>query len=67
MVAGTDENELAPSLRRSSEGNYSFVGSVPLWVPLFDLMGNYGLGVLVVLKMLISMRPVTEKLEESSC
>ena len=71
MVAGlvveTNKNKVAPLLWRSSRGNDASVQSVPLWVQLFDLTRNYGLGVLLVLAMLISMRPVTETLEESSC
>ena len=39
---------------------------MPLWGPLFDLTVNYGLGVSLVLVMLTSMRPVTDKLEDSS-
>ena len=67
MVAETDENEVAPSLRRSDGGTDVSVLSVPFWGPLFDLMGNYGLGVLLVLAMLKLMRPVTEMLEDLSC
>ena len=39
---------------------------MPLWVPLFDLMGNCGLGVFLVSVILTAMRPVMEKLEDSS-
>ena len=38
---------------------------LPLWGPLFDLMGNYGLGVFMLSVMLTSMMPVTETLEDS--
>ena len=40
---------------------------MPLWGTLFDLTGNYGFGVLLVLVMFTLMRPVTEKMEYSSC
>ena len=40
--------------------------SVPLWVTLFDLTGNYVLGMFLVLDMLTSMRLVTRTLEDSS-
>ena len=39
---------------------------MPLWGPLFDFMGNYVLGVLLVTKMLILMRLVTGMLRDSS-
>ena len=39
---------------------------MPLWVPLFDLTGNCGLGVSPVSVILTSTRPVTEKFEDSS-
>ena len=66
LVAETDKNEVAPSLRRSDGGADTSVQSVLLWVPLFYLTGNYGLGVPLVLAVLTSIRPVTETFEESS-
>ena len=44
MVAETDENEVALSLRRSAGGTDASVLSVTLWVPLFYLTGNMGWG-----------------------
>ena len=62
LVAETDQNEVAPSLRRSAGGTDASVRSVPLWGPLFDFTEKYGLGLLLVLAMLKSMWPVTEML-----
>ena len=67
LVAEMDNNEFSPSLRRSSGGTCASVRSVPLWGPLIDLTGNYGLGVSLVLEILTSMRPVAETLEKFSC
>ena len=67
LVAEMDNNEFSPSLRRSSGGTGVSVRSVPLWGPLFYLTGKYLLGVLLVLAMLTSLRPVTEMLEQLSC
>ena len=67
LVSETDENEVAPSFRRSSGGTDEPVLSVPLWGSLFDLAGNYGLGMSLVLAILTSIRPVTETSEDSSC
>ena len=44
LVAETDENEVAPSLRRSTGGTDASVLSVPLWIPLFHLTRNMGWG-----------------------
>ena len=69
MVEGpmeeVEKNEFAPSLWRSVGGTGAQVRSEPLWGPLFDLKGNYGLGVFPVSVMLTSMIPVREKCEES--
>ena len=54
-----DENEVVLSFRRSSGGTDASVQSVSLWRLLFDLTGNYYLGVLLVLERLTLMRPVT--------
>ena len=67
LMAEVDENKFAPSLQRSVGGTGTLVRSAPFWGPLFDLTGNYGLGVSPVLVMLTLTRPVTEKWEESSC
>ena len=67
LVAETDKNEVAPSLRRSVGGTDAWVRSVLLWGPLFNFTGNYWLGGSLVLVMLKSMRPVTENLEELYC
>ena len=66
LMVETDNNEVAPSLWRSNGSTDALVRTVPLWGPLFDFVGNYELGVLMVLEMLTSMRPVTEKVEELS-
>ena len=66
MVAETDDIEVAPSLQSYPGKNDALVQSVPFWGSLFDLVRNYELGVLLVLEILALMRPVTEKLEESS-
>ena len=67
LVAETDKNEVAPSLRRSAGRTDASVQLVPLWGPLFYLAGDYGLGVFLVLAMSASMRPVKETLEGFSC
>ena len=66
LVADTDRNEVASPLRRFSGGTDELVQLVPFWCPLFDLTGNYGFGVSLVLAMLTSMRPVTETSEDLS-
>ena len=67
LVSETDENEVATSLQHSSGGTDASVRSVPLWGPVFDLTGNYGLGLSLVLAMLTLMRKLKETLEELSC
>ena len=66
IVAETDKNEVVPSLQRYTGNTDESVISVVLRGPLFYLTGNYGLGMLLLLAMLTSMRPVTETLEDSS-
>ena len=66
MVVETDNNEVAPYFRSSAGGTDASLLSVPLWVPLFDWTGGYGLGVSLVLEMLTSMSLVTKTLKNSS-
>ena len=66
LVEETEENRVTRSLCRSDGVTGALGLSVPLWGPMFDLTGNYVLGVLLVPKMLILIRLVTGTLEDLS-
>ena len=65
LVKETDKNWVEQSLCCSAGVTGTSVISVPLWGPLFDLTGNYVLGVSLVPEMLTSMRIATGMWEDS--